>query len=246
MLLEYVIHFTTRYEEHILNILDLIDLSLYPKFKIFSAGCGAAPDLMAFETIKGDKELFYKGIDKNKRWYNIHSLIEIYSRSVTNMQVKLKQKDVFSELNNEEVSFTDYNVIVLQYFLSHLTNTGQEKRMLDFFDLLIKKFVKHRFEESPFLIIITDIDNIEKGFKNWFRLLDKLEEAGFCGKCIAKSTQPNSSLGKERWSYNKKKASFQNIKYTYIQNESIHDGAKLIIELDMLKKEKGGAKQNDN
>ncbi len=90
-----------------------------------------------------------------------------------------------------------------------------------------------RFSNSPFLIIITDIDSMNKGRNTWHTFLDKLEDAGYCGSVYARSAYPNSDLGQERWSDCKHKLppTFGNITYNYSENESEHDGAQLIIEL---------------
>ena len=49
LLLNYVLHYTDCYSQQISEALKLVDISRYPYYNIFSIGCGAAPDLMAFE-----------------------------------------------------------------------------------------------------------------------------------------------------------------------------------------------------
>ncbi len=56
--------------------LDFVDISQYPYFSILSIGCGAAPDLMAFEEIVEDKAIYYKGYDRNPLWRPIHDKLE--------------------------------------------------------------------------------------------------------------------------------------------------------------------------
>lgn len=55
LLLRYVVRFTEKYSQQIHDALDFVDISQYPYFSILSIGCGAAPDLMAFEEIAEDK-----------------------------------------------------------------------------------------------------------------------------------------------------------------------------------------------
>lgn len=52
LLLRYVSRFTARYSQQIYDALSCVDITQYPYFNIFSigcGGCGATPDLMAFE-----------------------------------------------------------------------------------------------------------------------------------------------------------------------------------------------------
>ena len=61
----YVRDFSERYKENMLTLLKDINKNEYPHYNIFSIGCGAAPDLAAFETIAAGKSIFYLGYDKN-------------------------------------------------------------------------------------------------------------------------------------------------------------------------------------
>ena len=230
LLLRYVLRFTHKYSNQIASALDLIDQNNYPRFNILSIGCGGTPDLMAFEE-ETRRSIFYCGYDRNVFWQDIHDKIEEYSFWRDGMDVNLYQEDIFSALSTGISSKVRYNVIVIQYLLSHLFNTNQEQLTNRLFHALINEIIANRLEDSPFLIIITDVDSMNKGRNRWFTFLDMLEDAGFHGVAYAKSAFPAGDLGKERWSRHKSSRCFQNIAYTYFQNESEHDGAQLIIEL---------------
>lgn len=231
LLLRYVVRFTENYSQQIHNALDFVDISQYPKFSILSIGCGAAPDLMAFEEIAEDKDIYYKGYDRNPLWRPVHDKIETYAETTANITANLQRKDIFDVISRKRLAFKRYNVIVIQYLLSHLYNTGQKQQTRALFQGIIDNFILNRLHNSPFLIIITDIDSCKKGRSNWFVFLDMLEEAEFSGRAYARSAHPDGDLGKDRWSHHKDSSCFGNISYTYGENASEHDGAQLVIEL---------------
>lgn len=233
LLLRYVVRFTEKYSQQIHDALDFVDISQYPYFSILSIGCGAAPDLMAFEEIAEDKAIYYKGYDRNPLWRPIHDKIEAYAETTANITANLQRKDIFDVLFRGRLASKRFNVIVIQYLLSHLYNTGQERQTTTLFQGNIDNIISNRLHNSPFLIIITDIDSYNKGRNRWHSFLDMLEDAGYYGDAYARSAFPTGDLGAERWSdyYHKQSPSYQNISYTYVQNESDHDGAQLVIEL---------------
>lgn len=78
--------------------------------------------------------------------------------------------------------------------LSHLYNIHQECKTLDLFRKVIDKIILYGSENSPFLIIITDVDSCNKCRNNWFLFLDMLEDTGFSGHAYARSAHPDSDL----------------------------------------------------
>ena len=231
LLLRYVVRFTKKYSQQIHDALDFVDISQYPYFNILSIGCGAAPDLMAFEEIAEDKSIYYKGYDRNPLWETIHNRITKYTETTPNITAKLRRKDIFDVFFDGMPEYEQYNVVVIQYLLSHLYNTGQKRKTSTLFQGIIDNIISNRPQNSPFLIIITDIDSRNKGRSNWFVFLDMLEAAGFSGNVYARSAYSDSDLGKERWSYHKSSWCFGNISYTFEENASKSDGAQLVIEL---------------
>lgn len=231
LLLRYVGQFTERYSEQIASALRFVDLSRYPMYNIFSIGCGAAPDLMAFEELKDGKQIYYRGYDRNPLWSNIHNAIMRYTDAQPGMRSELVQEDIFNVFAGGMQARCNYNVLIIQYLLSHLYNTNQACYIDVLFKEIINNVLHQRALGSPFLIIITDIDSVNKGRNKWYWLLDKLEDAGYHGCALARSFYPTGDLGADRWSGHKMSPVFGNIKYSYCQNESEHDGAQLIIEL---------------
>lgn len=231
LLLNYVLHFTNKYSDQICSALGHVDLSRYPEYNIFSIGCGGAPDLMAFEKYATNKQIYYKGYDRNPLWKDIHDQIEQYAVSIPNIYAKLRQYDIFDVFADGKPQHIRYNIVIIQYLLSHLFNTGQSDRIGELFDCIIRSLLAYRRSDSPFLIIITDIDSRNKGRNTWYTLLDKLEDAGYYGTAYAHSAYSNGDLGSERWSNHKASPKFDNISYKYYENSSEHDGAQLIIEL---------------
>lgn len=236
LLLNYVLRYTVKYSSQIASALQCIDLSSYPEYNIFSMGCGAAPDLMAFEefAVNTNKGIYYKGYDHNPLWSQIHGYIEQYvSNEAQNIRAKLLQRDIFEVFEEGKPRHRQYNVVVIQYLLSHLYNYGRQGQISDLFDAIVANILPHRTPDSPFLIIITDIDTYHKGRGTWSQLLNKLEDSGYHGHAIARSFYPGGDLGLERWcDYSHRQSPvFGNISYEYIQNDSEHDGAQLIIEL---------------
>lgn len=231
LLLKYVLRYTDKYSSQIISALQHIDLSEYPQYHIFSIGCGAAPDLMAFEETTNGKQIYYKGYDRNRRWEGIHNKIEEYAENTDYIEAKLRQSDIFDVFSEGKPRHQQYNIVIIQYLLSHLYNTGQAQKMECLFDYIIRNVLSKRLMNSPFLIIITDIDSRYKGRNNWYILLDKLENAGCHGVAYARSAFSIGDLGRERWSQHKESPQFGNISYEYFQNASESEGAQLIIEV---------------
>lgn len=72
LIFKYVLRFTQKYSQQVASALQLLNLKNYPRYSIFSIGCGGSPDLMAFEELEDGKPIYYKGYDRNKLWREIH------------------------------------------------------------------------------------------------------------------------------------------------------------------------------
>lgn len=233
LLLNYVLHYTDCYSQQISEALKLVDISRYPYYNIFSIGCGAAPDLMAFEdAVDKDQDIYYKGYDRNPLWEPIHDRIDEYTSQTAHIETKLCREDIFDVFAEGKPAHKQYNIVIIQYLLSHLYNNGQYVSTCQLFQHIIHNIIVNRPKNSPFLIIITDIDSCHKGRSKWHVFLDMLEEAGCCGQAYARSTYPQGDLGQDRWRdwQHMQSPSYGNISYEYLQ---IHSGAaQLIIELE--------------
>lgn len=234
LLLTYILHFTERYSQQITDALDLVDIDRYPYYNIFSIGCGAAPDLMAFEELvqNSDKTVYYKGYDRNPLWEPIHDYIENYTNGTPNITAKLRRADIFDVFADRKPAHQRYNIVVLEYLLSHFYNDGQNTHIRQLFQYIIDNIISNKPNNSPFLIIITDIDSCWKGRDQWHDLLDMLEDAGYHGTAYAHSAHLTGDLGASRWSSwaHEHSPSYGNISYHYFESDS--NAAQLIIELE--------------
>lgn len=232
LIYNYVPKYFERYTNNIEKILDFIDLSNYENFKIFSIGCGPAPDLNAFCELNPNKRIDYYGIDRNEKWEPIHNEIKKITKPLTSVAADFKSADIFDIIEDGE-TFEGYNVLVIQYLVSHLFNTEQDNRIDDLFDFICTHILSDRQDDSPFLIIINDIDTYSKGRNYFWHLIDFVEQAGCYGKAYAISDCSTGDLGVERWTRNQFSNTFENISYKYITPYPKNfEGAALIIEVD--------------
>ena len=124
-----------------------------------------------------------------------------------------------------------YNVVVIQYLISHLYNTQQNGRINELYNGIIKNIVSRRDSSQPFLIVVNDIDSINKGRKLFHKLLDALEDNGYNGRATAYSSYTNGDLGESRWGLSKVRPG--TISYTYNPPPlGLNNSAALVIELE--------------
>ncbi len=175
----YTCKYFCKYNSEILYALEQINLSLYPEFRILSLGCGPAPDLAAIESINQEfqRNIFYRGVDRNTLWDSIHTEIANYFKSTLSYDINFAYQDIFQALDMNKPR-TGYNILVLQYFISHLYNTEQISQINSLYEAIIEKVVQHRFQDSPFLVIINDLDSRNKGRDYFWPFYKKLMAAG--------------------------------------------------------------------
>lgn len=146
------------------------------RFNIFSIGCGACPDLVAIENFcekqNFKKKIYYYGIDMNTRWNPIHDVVEKYAIG-KNWQVEYNYQEANKVL--KKYNFKNYNILILQYVISHFLNTGKVSTN-DFFDNLIKSVIQHMPPKS--IIIINDVNSYNRGRNSLYLIFEKLEKAG--------------------------------------------------------------------
>lgn len=157
----YVCRYSCKYCSEIMYALEQIDCCKYPVYNILSVGCGGAPDLMAFEKtgLAGGKKIFYKGYDVNGYWIPIHKIISKYAASTNNIDVEFINRNIFDVLAQGKPAVRFYNVIVLEYLLSHFSFDNRKYWADVLFSQLIKVVLSNRLDNSPFLFIINDIDH---------------------------------------------------------------------------------------
>lgn len=142
----YVCDYTYKYATEVFYLLQNSSaLTQLQNYRIFSIGCGACPDLMAFEAYLRKNNLHktieYRGIDKNPLWEPVHDQVRDYlTDEIT--YVNLATEDVFTFL--EEFSVGDINVLVLQYIISALYVSVGASVIDKLFDLIIDSIVKYK------------------------------------------------------------------------------------------------------
>jgi hypothetical protein len=135
LLFYYAAKFTEPYSQNIKFALEMIDLSSFDEFGILSIGCGASPDLMAFEEIANGRFIYYNGVDRNLYWSKFRDVI---SNSVEskNIEVSFETRDVTVALEmkqplrsfiqqavvriqDDTISIICNNAAVIQYIKTH-------------------------------------------------------------------------------------------------------------------------------
>lgn len=155
-------------------------------YKIMSIGCGGCPDLMALESyIKNnsitDYNLEYCGIDINTKWIPVHETIKEYCNETEFAdEVEFKYADAVQLF--KDYYYEGYNILILQYVISHFYNTGQINEINLFFDNLIDSFVNHKTSGEPFIIFINDVNSCYRGRDLFGILIDKLKDHKHSGQ----------------------------------------------------------------
>lgn len=177
----YVCRYSWKYCSEMIYALRQIDHSLYPAFNILSVGCGGAPDLMAFEQMKLSRDtraIFYKGYDMNPYWSPIHKVIRQYTSTTQHIEAEFINKNIFEVLRSGQPAVRHYNVIVLEYLLSHFPPAERAVLANMLFDGLIQNILPNRLAGSPFLFLVNDIDHPEVTI-HFDKLLQKLYDNGY-------------------------------------------------------------------
>lgn len=151
-------------------------------YHILSIGCGAAPDLMAFEKYiienQSNKTIEYFGIDKNPLWKNIQTKITEYpSNIITNSNFMCT--DVMEYLSSNSIN--SVNVIVFQYVISHFYNTNQIDLIERFFTDIANNVVAMKNPNEPLIILINDANSCYRGRNYFMDLTNTLSECGYHG-----------------------------------------------------------------
>ena len=177
----YVCDYTAKYASEMLYLMrKSAAMDEIEDYHILSIGCGACPDLMALERYcherSATKAVSYLGIDINERWKTIHEAIASY-KSTTIKKVQFEYLDAVTD----EITISDANVIVLQYIISHFYNNGQISQINNFFQKLIDAIISHKQKDVPMVILINDVNSINRGRDYFSDLVKKLRESDFHG-----------------------------------------------------------------
>lgn len=234
----YVCDYTYKYATEIYYLLQKSDaLSRIQNYRIFSIGCGACPDLMAFEAYLRkndlDKTIEYRGIDKNPLWEPVHNQVLQYSTNEITY-VNLSAEDVFSFL--EQFFVGEINVLVLQYIISALYPSGGAEDVDRLFDLIVDGIVRYRNVSDPFVILINDVNSWNMGRDLFLDLKDKLQHAGFRGSYAQYYFDNNIKVEAQRYGtkHEKSRAMTPELvaKYRNYEPWQFCTSAQLLIEIE--------------
>ena len=170
----YVCRYSYKYCSEIIYALRTVDLSHYPYFNIISLGCGASPDLMAFEYMNYPQPIRYKGFDINKGLDRIHNYI--LSNSMFDSIDYYRECDVLELFDTNQIS--NGNVIIIEYLISFFYQQIGFRGLCFWFDKIAEKVVSLKAPESPMLIIINDADSVYVGRDAFPQLCKAIEEKG--------------------------------------------------------------------
>ena len=161
----YVCDYINKYASEMLYLLRKSNkLNRMYEYNILSIGCGAAPDLTAFEEYVSEtnpyKKINYFGIDMNQLWRPIHRKIMHYSgRSVNRIQ--FQYDDATEYLNGHPMHGID--VVVFQYVISHFYNTGHIEQIHGLFESIEKNVIDNKEPGNPVVILINDVNSCNRG-----------------------------------------------------------------------------------
>lgn len=231
----YVCKYYHKYTSEIEYALNSINILPYKDIlNIMSLGCGASPDLAAVENYLAKNNfpipISYLGIDMNKRWENIHTLIKNYFNS-PQYNIKYLYSDVIEIFQDHYAN--QMNILILQYLISHFYNTGKLNAVRQFYKSLITNVVKKMQEKS--IIIINDVNSNRRGRDFFLLFSEMLTQYNIHHKCSCRYFEYNIQNDYQRYG----------IKYptkdvlTWPQSNLAHynpwtvcSSAQLIIELE--------------
>ena len=175
MLYHYVCQYSYLYSTEILCALRVNTsfLSDYPYYHILSLGCGACPDLMAFEVFYEEENLSqqvsYIGFDINEIWNPIHNRILQYSKG-HGFIFKPAYEDAIEWLDQNKLPKA--NIVVLGYLISYLFDKTPPNKMNEFIENVAKKIVSCKEDGEKLLLIINDNNSYRRG-RNFFDLFTR-------------------------------------------------------------------------
>lgn len=157
----YMCRYSWKYCSEILYALDKIDFSCYPAYSILSLGCGGAPDLMAFESCIPEtcgKSIAYTGYDANPYWAPVHMFLNGYAQC-RGISARFGTKNIFDVLADGTAGLYTYNIIIMEYLLSHFQPENRYALVEKLFEGLITRIVENPFRACPVLFLFNEIDH---------------------------------------------------------------------------------------
>lgn len=233
----YVCDYTYKYATEMYYLLQKSSaLKQLQNYRVFSIGCGACPDLMAFEAYlhKNNlrKTIVYRGIDKNPLWEPVHSQVRQYSTDEIT-DVNLATEDVFTFF--EQFCVGDINVLVLQYIISALYVSEGASAINKLFEVIVDGVVKHKRNSEPFVILINDVNSRNMGRDLFTNLKTKLQLSGYHGYCEQFYFDKNIKVEAQRYGTKHEKSSAMTpelaSKYQKYEPWQFCTSAQLLIEI---------------
>lgn len=172
----YICRYSHKYCSEMIYALETANISDYPYFNILSLGCGGAADLMAFDYMDFHQNISYIGFDNNPYWEKVHNEIEAHF-SAGSVQF-FRNIDVLTFFDNNENIVSNCNVLSIEYLISFFYNTVKEDGVMHWFSQLVNHIIKYKPQDSPFLVIINDVDSINTGRDTFLFLKNIIEESG--------------------------------------------------------------------
>lgn len=171
-------------------------------YKVMSIGCGGCPDLMALESYLQSNSISYSsieyyGIDMNTLWIPIHDEIRNYCSTYNLADVDFEYGDAIQLFN--QYYYEEYNILILQYVISHFYNTGQMNEIDSFFDNLIESIVKYKASDEPFIIFINDVNSCYRGRDLFGHLIERLSSYDYSGTYFCYYFDYNIRSEKQRY-----------------------------------------------
>lgn len=166
MALHYVCQYSYLYTSELLRAFrsESSYLSDFPYYHILSLGCGACPDLMAFEQFYNENNLCqpisYIGIDRASSWTPIHGFIEDYC-NIHNIKFQSFQKDVMTFTSDFKLEYT--NIIILGYLISYLVDSVPKDKISDFINNIASNVVRYKGPGQKLLLVVNDLNTYRKG-----------------------------------------------------------------------------------
>lgn len=226
----YVCRYSYKYCSEIIYALNELDLSKYPYFHILSLGCGAAPDLMAFDYMRYRHKILYWGVDKNTYLEKIHNFIENeYGKDSVRFYRNIDVLTYF-----ETHTLENCNILVIQYLISFFYNDIGVNGLKKWFEQLANNIVKYKTQNTPMLIVINDVDSINTGRDAFPLFVYEIEKVGLNISLELRKRFKNHDYYENSEQYETKRNVFD-IPETFISNYCVAiscESAQLILEVN--------------
>lgn len=116
---------------------------------------------MAFESYIPEtcgKSIAYTGYDANPYWVPVHMFLSGYAQC-RGIAARFGTKNIFDVLADGTAGLYAYNIIIMEYLLSHFQPENRYALVVKLFEGLITRIVENPFRPSPVLFLFNEIDH---------------------------------------------------------------------------------------